>query len=251
MVDRSERETNDETADFYRVLFSRRDVRGQFLPDPVDPAALARILLAAHHAPSVGLSQPWNFILVRDRAVRTRVHQAFCEARAGEEALFEGKHRAAYRDLKLEGILDAPLNICVTCDRGRDGPVVLGRTRQPDTDLYSSACAVQNLWLAARAEGLGVGWVSIVEPARLVDILGLPEQVVPLAYLCIGHVAWFHERPELEVKGWRRRLPVADLVFGDTWGQSDGDDDLRAALAALADWPASAVAESSSWPPAS
>ena len=223
--------------DFYQVLFGRRDVRGQFLPDPVDPQALARILLAAHHAPSVGLSQPWNFILVRDPGVKARVHDAFNLAREQEAAQFDGERQAAYRELKLAGILDAPINLCVTCDRERGGPVVLGRTRQPDTDLYSTVCAVQNLWLAARAEGLGVGWVSIIDPALLAAILELPDGVVPVAYLCLGHVAWFHDRPELEVKGWERRLPLEELVFSDSWGRRDKAEPLLDALAALQGWP--------------
>lgn len=227
------------TDDFYRILFSRRDVRGQFLPDPVAPDALARVLLAAHHAPSVGLSQPWNFILVRDPLVKARVHGAFSRAREREAALFSGERRALYDSLRLEGIREAPLNLCVTCDRTRGGPVVLGRTRQADTDLYSTVCAVQNLWLAARAEGLGVGWVSIVDGTELAAILGLPDNVVPVAYLCLGHVAWFHSQPELEVKGWGRRRPLEELVFSDGWGKSDATDPVLDALAALEGWPAS------------
>ncbi|MFA5494357.1 MAG: 5,6-dimethylbenzimidazole synthase [Porticoccaceae bacterium] len=217
---------------FYQVLFSRRDVRGQFLADPVDPEALARVLWAAHHAPSVGFSQPWNFILVRDPAVKARVHAAFRRARDAEAGLFAGERRDAYRRLRLEGIVDAPVNLCITCDRRRGGPVVLGRTRQPDTDLYSTVCAVQNLWLAARAEGLGLGWVSIIEPAALSAIFQLPEGVVPVAYVCLGRVAYFHDEPELQARGWASRVPLDDLVFDECWGRRDDGDPLRHAIAA-------------------
>ncbi len=201
----------------YRVLLSRRDVRGQFLPDPVDDAVLARILTAAHYAPSVGFMQPWSFILVRSPDVRAQIKSAFETANAQAAEMFEGDKQTVYRSLKLEGIMDAPLNICVTCDRDRVGPVVLGRTHIPTMDLYSTVCAVENLWLAARAEGLGLGWVSIISEPALKDILGLPERVVPVAYLCIGKVSHFFAQPELAERGWRRRLDLADLVCLDRW----------------------------------
>ncbi len=205
----------------YKAIFSRRDVRGQFTPDPVDEATLTRILTAAHHAPSVGFMQPWNFILVRDPAVKARVHADFLQANAEAAALFEGERQTLYARLKLEGIREAPVNLCITCDRERAGPVVLGRTHIPAMDLYSCVCAVQNLWLAARAEGLGVGWVSILHEDRLRAALGIPERIVPIAYLCLGHVSRFHDRPELETAGWRRRLPLEELVFHDRWGRRD------------------------------
>lgn len=213
----------------YRVLLSRRDVRGQFLPDPIPDETLARILVAAHHAPSVGFMQPWSFILVRSPAIRARVKTAFEQANTEAAALFKGERGDTYRSLKLEGILDAPINICVTCDRDRAGPVVLGRTHQPEMDLYSTVCAVQNLWLAARAEGLGLGWVSILAEPALKDILGLPDRVVPVAYLCLGRVSHFFAKPELESRGWRKRLDLADLVTLDHW-QGERDPALADAL---------------------
>jgi 5,6-dimethylbenzimidazole synthase len=217
----------------YRNMLARRDVRGQFVPDPVDDARLARILTAAHFAPSVGFMQPWSFVLVRDRAVKQRVHDAFERANAEAAELFEGERREAYKRLRLEGILEAPINLCVTCDRDRAGPVVLGRTHQKAMDLYSTVCAVQNLWLAARAEGLGVGWVSIFHKAALREILQLPERVLPVAYLCIGHVSHFLDRPELEAAGWRQRLPLDELVHFDTWaGEAPDAEALRARLRA-------------------
>ncbi|GHE03920.1 cob(II)yrinic acid a,c-diamide reductase [Defluviimonas sp. 20V17] len=201
----------------YRTILSRRDVRGEFLPDPVSQAQLSRILLMAHHAPSVGFMQPWDFILIRDRSVKEQVHALFDRANAEAAMMFEDSKQATYRALKLEGILESPINICVTCDRERAGPVVIGRTHIPFMDLFSSVCAVQNLWLAARAEGLGLGWVSILDNAALRKLLGIPAHIVPVAYLCIGHVKGFHERPELEKCGWRQRLPIGDLIHFDRW----------------------------------
>ncbi|WP_207484118.1 5,6-dimethylbenzimidazole synthase [Arenibaculum pallidiluteum] len=201
----------------YRCIFTRRDVRAQFRPDPVPDAVLARILRAAHHAPSVGFMQPWDFILVRDPSVRAKVHDAFSKANAEAALMFEDERQRAYRDLKLAGILDAPLGICVTCDRSRTGSVVLGRTHQPEMDLYSAVCAVQNLWLAARAEDVGVGWVSILRPDDLRAALGIPAGIQPIAYLCVGYVSHFLERPELEAKGWLPRMPLAEVVSFDQW----------------------------------
>lgn len=199
----------------YEAIYSRRDVRSRFLPDPVPAEVLARILRAGHHAPSVGFSQPWDFRVIRDESTRARVKAAFSRASAEAAERFAPARRDAYRSFKLEGILESPLNLCVTCDRGRFGPVVIGRTHQPETDLYSSVCAVQNLWLAARAEGVGVGWVSILDPGELSEILGLASGVVPVAYLCVGYVSAFAEKPDLETAGWLPRLPLAEVVKTD------------------------------------
>ena len=201
----------------YRAIHSRRDVRSQFLPDPIAAEVLDRLLLAAHHAPSVGLMQPWNFILIRNAAVRAEVRAAFTRANDEAAAMFPEERRALYSSLKLQGIEQAPINLCITCDRSRGGPVVLGRTHNRDTDLYSTVCAVQNLWLAARAEGIGVGWVSIFRDSDLREILGLPEHVVPVAYLCLGKVSELYDEPELQAKGWARRRALEDLVFEDRW----------------------------------
>jgi 5,6-dimethylbenzimidazole synthase len=224
-----------ERAAVYRTIFNRRDVRGQFLPDPVDDALLARILLAAHHAPSVGFMQPWNFLVIRSSTVKQRVHAVFQAANTEAAAMFPDEKREIYSQLKLQGILDAPLNLCITCDRSRSGPVVIGRTHMPTMDLYSSVCAVQNLWLAARAEGLGVGWVSIFHEKALQDALAIPHHIVPIAYLCIGHVSHFNDRPELETAGWLPRLPASELLYFEQWGAGDSGqkEALTATLAAL------------------
>jgi 5,6-dimethylbenzimidazole synthase len=208
----------EERAAVYRAIIERRDCR-HFLPDPLADDLIARLLAAAHHAPSVGFMQPWNFLLIRSIEIRTRVRAAFERANAAAAALFEGGRGETYRSLKLEGILESPLNLCVTCDRSRHGPVVLGRTTQPDMDLYSTVCAVQNLWLAARAEGVGVGWVSIIDPNELRTILEIPDHVVPIAYLCVGRVAEFPREPELQRLGWLNRIDLAPLVFEERWGQ--------------------------------
>lgn len=206
----------------YHAIFSRRDVRGQFLPDPVPDEVLSRVLTAAHFAPSVGYMQPWSFVVVRDPAVKEQMHGAFRQANAEAADMFEAEQQAIYRELKLEGIREAPINLCITCDRDRAGPVVIGRTHFKAMDVYSTVCAVQNLWLAARAEGLGVGWVSIFDKSAMRDILGLPARIVPIAYLCVGYVSHFYDRPELEAGGWRARLPLDQLLHFERWGEDGG-----------------------------
>ncbi len=218
--------TAEARAAIYQTIFSRRDVRGQFLPKPVPDEVLSRILTAAHYAPSVGFMQPWNFLVVRSDETKQKVHAAFAQAHAEAAEMFDGEQRATYKKLKLEGILESPIGICITCDRARTGPVVVGRTHMKTMDLYSSVCAVQNLWLAARAEGLGVGWVSIFNQAELQEALGIPKGITPIAYLCVGYVSHFYAKPELEAVGWLARLPIEDLVYFDQWGHSDAQDPL-------------------------
>lgn len=222
--------TNEARDAVYQAIFTRRDVRGQFLPKPVPHEVLSRVLTAAHHAPSVGFMQPWNFLVVQADDVKRRVQDAFAVAHAEAADMFEGEKSAFYRKLKLEGIVESPVGICITCDRQRTGPVVIGRTHMKTMDLYSSVCAVQNLWLAARAEGLGVGWVSIFNQADLQQALGIPEHITPIAYLCVGYVSHFHAQPELETAGWLPRLPLEELVYFDSWGNSDRQHPLNAHL---------------------
>jgi 5,6-dimethylbenzimidazole synthase len=211
----------------YQAIFTRRDVRGQFIPDPIPEDVLSRVLMAAHYAPSVGFMQPWSFIIVRSDETKKKVHNLFDEAHREAAEMFEEERRDIYRNLKLEGILESPINICITCDRDRAGPVVVGRTHIKTMDVYSSVCAVQNMWLAARAEGLGLGWVSIFNQKRLKQILKIPKRVVPVAYVCLGYVSHFFDKPELQSAGWRPRLPLGDLVNFEAFDQ--GADDAFAA----------------------
>ncbi|MGQ3676618.1 5,6-dimethylbenzimidazole synthase [Xanthobacter sp. TB0139] len=210
----------------YRCIHERRDVRRNFLPDPVPDDVLARVLAAGHAAPSVGFLQPWNFIVIRQPETKTALHEAFQRANEQAANMFEGERRALYRSLKLEGLREAPLLLCITCERDRAGPVVLGRTHQSEMDVYSTVCAVQNIWLSARAEGLGMGWVSIVSLDDVRTILRIPESVVPIALLCVGYVSQFETVPDLEQAGWRRRLPLAELVFDECFGASGNTADI-------------------------
>jgi 5,6-dimethylbenzimidazole synthase len=224
--------TKTDKDGLYKTIFNRRDVRGQFKSDPIPKDVLARILQAAHHAPSVGFMQPWNFLVIESDNIKSEIHSAFMKANDEAAKLFDDEKQQQYRALKLEGIRESPINICITCDREKAGPVVLGRTHMSDMDIYSSVCAVQNLWLAARAEGVGVGWVSIMEESAFHDILGIPEQVVPVAYLCLGYVSHFNKEPELEMTKWRKRLPLTEQVYFDQWQNTRPveDDALMQAL---------------------
>jgi nicotinate-nucleotide--dimethylbenzimidazole phosphoribosyltransferase len=195
-------------------------VRSGFLPDvPVEDTALHRVLGAAHAAPSVGFSQPWDFLVLRDRAVRERVHAHVTAARAAYAASLPAARAAAFREVKVEAVLDTPLNLAVTCDPTRGGRHTLGRHTQPAMAPYSVVGAVQNLWLAARAEGLGVGWVSFGDERALAAVLGLPPHLELVAYLCLGHVARFPAEPELATAGWARRRPLRWAVHHDTYGR--------------------------------
>jgi nicotinate-nucleotide--dimethylbenzimidazole phosphoribosyltransferase len=202
----------------YEVISLRRDVR-HFQPDrPVDDATLERILGAAHMAPSVGFSQPWGFVVVDDRATRARIRASFLKCREAEATRFPSDRRAQYLAYRLEGIEEAPVNLCVAVDLRNRDEAILGTTVQPEAVRASACCAVENLWLAARAEGIGVGWVSIVEPEVLRRELGLPAGVEPVAYLCVGHPVAFRDRPMLEEKGWLPRRPLADVIHrGSRW----------------------------------
>ncbi len=217
-----------ERAALYKTVFNRRDVRGQFNSTPVADEVLARVLYAAHHAPSVGFMQPWNFLVIRSQEKKQQVHQLFSKANKEAAEMFDGDKQKTYKSLKLEGILESPINLCITCDRTRTGKPVLGKTHMKTMDLYSSVCAVQNLWLAARAEGLGVGWVSIMHEQELKTTLNLPEHVVPIAYLCIGYVDHFKNKPELESKGWLPRMSLSELVNFEQWqGQPNSETDVQ------------------------
>src|SRR5258708_36959164 len=213
--------SEEERRGVYRAIYERRDVRSSFKPDEIPDDVLARLLDAAHHAPSVGFMQPWGFIVIRDREVRDTVHEIFERARLAAAQVYDDDRRAVYETLKLAGIREAPINLCVTCDEATVRGHGLGRQTMKETALYSTVCAVQNLWLAARAEGVGVGWVSILDVDELPAALGIPEVVVPIAYLCLGYVTEFGPRPELEIKGWEQRAPLAGLIHFERYGATD------------------------------
>jgi 5,6-dimethylbenzimidazole synthase len=211
-----------EKRGLYKAIYERRDVRGHFLPGPISDRLLRKLLDSAHHAGSVGFMQPWSFIVIRGPDIKNQIKDLFVKANSAAAAVFGGPKREFYSKLKLEGILEAPVNLCITCDPSRNGPHVLGRNTIRETDVYSTCCAVQNLWLAARGEGIGVGWVSIFEPAALKQVLQIPEHVIPVAYLCLGYVREFLPRPELEIAGWLPRIPLEDLIFFEQWGLKNG-----------------------------
>jgi len=209
----------DQRAAVYRVIEERRDVRGGFRPDPIPPEVLTRVLAAAHQAPSVGLSQPWDFIVIASRPRRERIKALADRARGNYAASLPGARALAFDRLKTEAILETPVNIVVTCDPTRGGRHTLGRQTQPQTAAYSSVLAVANLWLAARAEGLGVGWVSFFGERELATELGLPAHLEVVAYLCLGYVTEFAAEPELASAGWARRRPLAWSVHAEEYGQ--------------------------------
>lgn len=211
--------TEAEKIGLYKAIYERRDVRDRFLPTPIPDVVLHKLLDAAHHAGSVGFMQPWSFIVIRSTEVKDAVKTLFDRANRAATEVFEGERRELYSKLKLEGIREAPVNLCITCDPTRNGPHVLGRNTIRETDVYSTCCAIQNLWLAARAEGVGVGWVSIVDPVELRTLLQIPSPVILVAYLCLGYVSEFLPRPQLETSGWLPRIPLEELVFDEHWGQ--------------------------------
>ena len=199
----------------HRVIAERRDIR-RFRPDPVPADALERILTAAHRAPSVGLMQPWRLIVIEEERTRIEVRRLAQRERLRQAERFDERTRH-FLDQKIEGVVEAPLGIVVCCDHGAPDAEVLGRGTIPETDVYSTACAIENLWLAARAEGLGVGWVSFYRPADLRGLLGIPAAVDPLAYLCVGWPDERPVRPGLEAAGWSARVPLGDVVMAERW----------------------------------
>jgi len=216
--------SDDEKMGLYKAIFSRRDVRSKFTSSPIDDGILTRILNAAHHAPSVGFSQPWNFILIKNPQTKQKIKQSFDEERKRSSQFVDEPKRSKYLSFKLEGICDAPVNVCVTYDPSKFGPFVIGRSSIPEAGIYSVCCAVQNLWLAARTEGIGLGWVSILSNDTLKEVLELPEHVIPVAYLCLGFVEKFAQKPDLETVGWLPRLELEDVVFYEKWEQKRSPD---------------------------
>jgi 5,6-dimethylbenzimidazole synthase len=206
--------TNAERAAIYRAIYERRDMR-HFLPDAIDPELLTRLLQAAHHAPSVGFMQPWRFIRITEFALRTKIHALVEQERiATAKALNEREDE--FMKLKVEGILDCgEILIAALCEQREKH--IFGRRTLPEMDVASLSCAIQNMWLAARAEGIGMGWVSMFEPIALKTLLAMPEDSQPLAILCLGHVAAFYDKPMLEQQHWADRQDLNSLLFENSW----------------------------------
>ncbi|MDX2563423.1 nicotinate-nucleotide--dimethylbenzimidazole phosphoribosyltransferase [Streptomyces sp. TX20-6-3] len=202
-----------------RVMRERRDIRNGFRSDPIPHEVLLRVLEAAHTAPSVGHSQPWDFVVIRSAETRQTMHELAQRQREAYAKSLPKARAKQFKELKIEAILDTPVNIVVTADPTRGGRHTLGRYTQPQMAPYSSALAVENLWLAARAEGLGVGWVSFFDEREMVRTLGLPEHLEVVAYLCVGYVDEFPEEPELMQAGWSKRRPLAWVVHEETYGR--------------------------------
>ena len=214
--------TLTEKEGLYKAVFSRRDVRSHFIDKKIQDDVLVKILNAAHHAPSVGYSQPWDFILIKNKVTRLEVKNSFIVERKKSISLLDNDldRQDKYIKLRLEGILESDINICVTYDPQRFGPFILGRTSIPETGEYSVCCAIQNLWLAARAEGIGVGWVSILSIEDLRKILEIPNHVKPIAYLCLGYVNKFEDKPDLERVGWLRRTILSKVIHFEDWNNT-------------------------------
>ena len=208
-----------EIAAVYRAIAERRDMR-HFLPTPVEPEILTKILQAAHHAPSVGLMQPWRFIRISDLNYRKNIHKLVDEERvktAQAIGEYENSARMAeFSRLKVEGILECgELLVVALCDKREQH--IFGRRTLPEMDLASVSCAIQNMWLAARAEGLGMGWVSIFDPLALAKLLDMPNDAKPIAVLCLGHVNNFYKEPMLIETGWTTAKPLEELVMENSW----------------------------------
>ncbi|MET1073333.1 MAG: 5,6-dimethylbenzimidazole synthase [Umezawaea sp.] len=208
---------SERVAGLYEVLHRRRDTRAEFTGAPIPPEALHRVLTAAHAAPSVGLSQPWDFILVRDETTRRAFRDHVNAERSMFAARLDGERAELFDRIKVEGILESTLGIAVTYDPDRGAPAVLGRHAIADAGLYSVCLAIQNLWLAATAEGLGVGWVSFYQEDVLRRLLHIPARLRPVAWLCVGPVAGLPGKPDLERVGWRNRIPVEDVMHHERY----------------------------------
>lgn len=208
--------------DLYSVIARRRDVRAEFTGEPVDHETLHRVLSAAHAAPSVGLTQPWDFVLVRDREIRTRFRDHVASEREVFEGSLTGERRDTFKKIKVEGILESSLGVVVTYDPDRGSPAVLGRHAIADAGLYSTCLSIQNLWLAATAENLGVGWVSFYREPFLRDLLDIPDRIRPVAWLCVVHVSALQETPDLVRHGWRERRPLEHAIHEDRYVDTPG-----------------------------
>ncbi|MFD2370212.1 5,6-dimethylbenzimidazole synthase [Brevibacillus sp. GCM10020057] len=215
--------TEEEKIGLYKAISNRRDIR-TFRSDPIPSEKLAMILAAAHHAPSVGFMQPWNFIIVTEDATKQQLAACADKERRALAIHYEGSGReSAFLELKIQGIKEAPVTICVTCDPTRGGDHVLGRNSIPETDIMSVSCAIQNMWLAAYAEGLAMGWVSFYKKQDVRRILEIPPHIEPVALLSVGYTDDYPDRPLLEKHRWEKRLDLQKLIFRERWGEEASD----------------------------
>jgi 5,6-dimethylbenzimidazole synthase len=223
-MDQSKNFTPDEVASFYELVHRRRDVRAEFTGDPVDPRQLARMLRAAHAAPSVGLSQPWDFIVITDDDVRRKFERHVREERDVFARTLDDDHTRRFERIKIDGVLESSLSVVVTYDADRGAPNVLGRHAIAEAGLFSSCLAIENLWLASTSEGWGLGWVSFYRESFLRDLLDIPDSVRPIAWLCLGPVTALHSVPDLERHGWRERRALAEALHFDQWHNTGGSE---------------------------
>lgn len=217
MEPESERLFNQQEADLLLdIMVNRRDVRGnRFLDRPIEEEKIRQILLAAVNAPSVGFSQPWEFVLVKSNEIKHQIKESFNQENKKASDLFEGEKQKEYNRLKLEGIFEAPLNIAIFYSQVQKP--VLGQTSMPEVGLYSVVCAIQNMWLMARALNIGMGWVSIIDQEKVKHILKAPEQNKLVGYFCLGYTTQFLKQPELEVLKWESRKEMKEIIFNDTY----------------------------------
>ena len=208
---------NQEEADLLLdIMVNRRDVRGnRFLDRPIEEEKIRQILLAAVNAPSVGFSQPWEFVLVKSNEIKQQIKESFNRENEKASDLFEGEKQKEYNRLKLEGIFEAPLNIAIFYSQAQKP--VLGQTSMPEVGLYSVVCAIQNMWLMARALNIGMGWVSIIDPEKVKYILKAPENNKLVGYFCLGYTSQFLKQPELEMLKWESRKELKEITFNDTY----------------------------------
>jgi 5,6-dimethylbenzimidazole synthase len=215
--------------DVYEAIKKRRDVRSWFIDRHISNDVLGRILNAGNYAPSVGLSQPWNYIVIRNIETRKKIKEVVEEKRMDFYKSLPDDKKIKFSGIKIEGILESDLNIAVTCDFSRKGPDILGRRTMPETSEYSVVLSIENMWLSATSEGIGIGWISFIDPESVKIILGIPEQIKLVAYLAVGYVSGEHNIPELQEKGWENRDNLSNFVYMDRWGTKP-DEDMLALL---------------------
>lgn len=201
----------------YETIHRRRDVRAQFTGEPIDSEILLKVLSAAHSAPSVGLSQPWDFVVVSDPDIKKQFWDHVQSEREHFADSLDAERARVFAGIKIEGILESSVSVVVTYDPSRGAPGVLGRYTIDEAGLYSVCLAIENLWLSVTAEGLGMGWVSFYREPYLRELLGIPESIRPIGWLCIGPVSHLEETPDLERAGWRTRRPLEDALHWDSW----------------------------------